>query len=84
MREQTIAGLTPEEREPLQQAIAASENLVYFALNRLGADVDRTTIAESFQNADDRAFRSGVLRVIGPTGSVRQAGIEVAGGPGAG
>ncbi|MGP1271778.1 MAG: hypothetical protein ACTS22_00435 [Phycisphaerales bacterium] len=81
---QTVASISQERREPLAQAISASETLVFFALSRLGADVERTTIADAFQNADDRAFRAGVLRVIGPTGSLSQAGVQVAGGPGAG
>ena len=82
--EGTIAGISEPQRAPLQQAIAASESLVFFGMSRLGADVDRTTIAEAFPHADDRAYRSGVLRIIGPAGVLKQIGIEIAGGPGAG
>ncbi|MEM9165971.1 MAG: hypothetical protein AAGB48_02990 [Planctomycetota bacterium] len=75
-----ISSIDDDRRELLGQAIAASETLVYFALRGLGTDAQPTGLAATFQSEDDRGFRAGILRIIGPTGILQRNGIQVAGG----
>ncbi len=73
----SIDAIDPERRDLLRQTLSTAESLAYLALGRLGQQVEPTTLAETFRNGDDRSFRAGVLRVIGPAGSIARAGITI-------
>ncbi|MEM9661769.1 MAG: hypothetical protein AAF937_05625 [Planctomycetota bacterium] len=80
----TIDGIDADRRALLRQTLSAAESLAFVALRGLGESVAPTTLAEAFENGDNRAFRAGVLRIIGPAGSLSQAGVAVDGAPSGG
>lgn len=73
----SIEDIDADRRELLRQAIATAESVAYLAAERLGAEPTQTSIAQDFGNADDRAFRAGIFRVIGPAGTIPGEGIQI-------
>ena len=80
----SINAIDPERRDLLRQSLSAAESVAYLALGRMGQQATQTALAESFGTGDDRAFRAGVFRVIGPAGSLAQAGVKIDNAPSGG
>lgn len=80
----SIASINADRRELLRQAISAAEGLAFVALGQLGEQAAATNLAQAFGTGDDRAYRAGVLRVIGPAGSLNIDGVTIDGAPAGG
>ncbi|MEO0629217.1 MAG: hypothetical protein AAFY46_00635 [Planctomycetota bacterium] len=76
-----LASIDPDRRELLRQTISTAESVAYLALGRLGEQAAETNLAAAFGNGDDRAFRAGVFRIIGPAGSIPGTGVELQNAP---
>ncbi|MEO1513298.1 MAG: hypothetical protein AAFU70_14590, partial [Planctomycetota bacterium] len=76
-----LASIDPDRRELLRQTISTAESVAYLALGRLGEQAAETNLAAAFGSGDDRAFRAGVFRIIGPAGSIPAVGVELQNAP---